>query len=86
MSDLVVLNKNTPAIIRLCNKDKRLAKVIDMVGEITYKPHKNEYERMVNSIIGQMLTNKVAQVMRTRLFDLCSVSVTPENISNISDS
>lgn len=85
MSEIVKLTMNTPSIKYLCEKDKRLAKVIHTVGEITYLPHDNAYEQIVNSIIGQMLANKVASVLRKRLLDLCSGSVTPQNVNMLTD-
>ena len=33
----IVLDETSPAIQHLCKKDKRLAKVIKMVGPITYE-------------------------------------------------
>lgn len=39
MSELITLNMNTPSVQYLCRKDKRLAKVISLVGPITYMSH-----------------------------------------------
>lgn len=86
MSEIIKLTMDTPSIKYLCSKDKRLAKVIQSVGEITYVPHDNAYEQIVNSIIGQMLANKVASVLRQRLLDLCSGSITPQTVSCLTDS
>lgn len=86
MSEIIKFTMDTPSIKYLCSKDKRLAKVIQSVGEITYMPHDNAYEQIVDSIIGQMLANKVASVLRKRLLDLCFGSVTPHSINRLTDS
>lgn len=55
----VVLNENTPSIKYLCQKDKRLAKVISTIGEISYTTHsENPYAFMIHEIIEQMLSIK----------------------------
>ena len=35
MSEVIILNKDNPAVKYLCTKDKRLSKVIDTIGEIS---------------------------------------------------
>ena len=39
MDNLVTLDVNSPSIQYLVKKDKRLARVIDTVGPISYTPH-----------------------------------------------
>lgn len=39
MASIVTLNQDSPSVQYLCKKDKRLAKVIRMVGPIIYEPH-----------------------------------------------
>lgn len=39
MPNVVTLDMNTPSVQYLYSKDKRLAKVISMVGPISYVPH-----------------------------------------------
>lgn len=81
----VTLNKQTPQVIYLCAKDKRLAKVIDMVGEITYSTHGDGYEFLIHEIIEQMLSIKAGAKIYGRLSELCLGHITPESISNLSD-
>ena len=85
MNTQIEINKNSNSIIYLKKKDKRLAKVIDMVGDITYSIPNNYYEQLVESIIGQMLANKVAAVLRTLLKVLCDGEITPLSITSLSD-
>lgn len=39
MPNVITLDMDHPAVQHLCKKDKRLAKVIEMVGTIQYAPH-----------------------------------------------
>ena len=80
MSDLHVLNKLCPEVQYLCRKDKRLAKLIDMVGEIEYRTQPDYFARLVRSIINQMLSNKAAHVIGSRVANLCGGSITPRNL------
>ena len=63
-----------------------MAKVIDLVGSITYEPYDNPYVFLVDSIIGQMLSNKVADIMCERLRALCKGSITLNKITKLTDS
>lgn len=85
MPDMIVLNKEHPAVQYLCEKDKRLAKVISMVGEISYSPHEDEYAFLIHEIIEQMLSVKAGAKIYDRLQDLCGGCVTAEAVSQLSD-
>lgn len=86
MPHTVILDMETPSVQYLCKKDKRLAKVISMVGPITYVPHnENPYSFLVHEIIEQMLSVKVGQKIYKRLEDLCDGDVTPEKVNVLSD-
>lgn len=74
MDEIIVLDKNTESVKYLCEKDKRLSKVIDMVGPITYKVHADSYAFLVHEIIEQMLSIKVGAVIYDHLQTL-SVSM-----------
>ena len=71
MSEIITLDMNTPSVQYLCKRDKRLAKVISMVGAITYTPHEDGYAFLVSEIIEQMLSTKAADKIYSRLEDLC---------------
>lgn len=86
MSNVVTLDMDHPAVQYLCKKDKRLAKVIEMVGPIQYTPHdENAYSFLVHEIIEQMLSVKAGQKIYGRLEELCGGNVSPEQIRNLSD-
>ncbi len=86
MAEVVVLNKNHPAVQTLCKKDKRFAKVVDLVGEITYIPHEAEgYAFIIHEIIEQMLSIKAGAKIYGRLEELCGGEVTADAVSKLSD-
>lgn len=86
MADYRVLNHDSPEVQYLLKKDKRLAKLISMVGEIRYEPHDgNSYAFMVHEIIEQMLSVKAGQKIYGRLEELCGGTITPARIEALTD-
>lgn len=85
MQDLITLDMNTPPVQYLCKKDKRLAKVISMVGTITYTPYTDGYPFLVHEIIEQMLSMKAGQKIYARLEELCDGDISPNKIAMLSD-
>lgn len=86
MPEVVTLDLNTPSVQYLCMKDKRLAKVVNMVGPISYAPHeKDTYSFLIHEIIEQMLSVKAGQIIYARLENLCNGNITPERINSLSD-
>lgn len=82
----IILDETSPAIQHLCKKDKRLAKVIQMVGPITYEVEsKDPYAFLVHEIIEQMLSIKAGAKIYGRLKDLCNGEVLPERITQLTD-
>lgn len=85
MADTIILDMNHPAVQHLCKKDKRLAKVISMVGTITYEPHDDGYSFIVHEIIEQMLSIKAGAKIYSRLTELCDGKISPERINALTD-
>lgn len=79
------LNKTTKSVKFIYLKCPHMAKVIDMVGTISYEAYDNPYVFLVDTIIGQMLSNKVADIMSERLRTLCKRSITPNKIIKLTD-
>lgn len=83
----ITLDKDSEQILYLCKKDKRLAKVIQMVDPITYSiTNKDPYIFLVHEIIEQMLSIKAGAKIFGRLEDLCTGVITPSKINNLTDS
>lgn len=72
MQEFRRLDTNSPEIKYLCDKDKHLAKVIKMIGPLEYHLVDDGYAFLISQIIGQMLSNKVADVLTNRLAQNCS--------------
>lgn len=86
MSEIITLDTNSPPIQYLRKKDKRLAKVIDMVGPITYHTHEdNPYAFLIHEIIEQMLSAKVASKIYERFESLCGGGINPVIVNELSD-
>lgn len=86
MGEIIILDNNSPEIQYLCKKDKRLAKVISMVGPITYETHDEDpYEFLIHEIIEQMLSIKAGNKIFSRLVDLCDGKITPSKVNKLSD-
>ena len=86
MSETISLNINSPPVQYLCQKDKRLAKVISMIGPITYTTHADEpYAFLIHEIIEQMLSVKAGARIYERLVALCEGHVKPSAIMDLSE-
>ena len=85
MAETISLTSATPSVQYLCQKDKRLAKVICMVGDISYSVYEDGYSFLVHEIVEQMLSVKAGAKIYGRLEALCSGEVTPQAINNLSD-
>jgi DNA-3-methyladenine glycosylase II len=84
LSKIVVLDDQTESVRCLANKDKRLAKVMRMVGPITYETHDDPFPFLVHEIIEQMLSVKAGAKIYGRLEEMCNGKITPEAIHNLS--
>lgn len=86
MHNVIVLDMNHPAIQYLCKKDKRLSKVIEMVGPISYSPHDEDpYAFLIHEIIEQMLSVKAGRKIYGRLECLCKNKVTIDRVNSLTD-
>ena len=85
MSNPILLNNTTPAIKHLCKKDKLLAKVISMVGNIIFRPltDGDEYSYLIHAIINQMLSIKAGVKIYGQIESMCSGGITPEKITSL---
>lgn len=84
MSKTITLNNNSKSILYLIKKDKRLAKVISMIGPITYTVHDDPFTSLIHEIIEQMLSKKAGNKIYSRLESLCGGVITPEKIDSLS--
>lgn len=87
MDSIIELNLKTESVQYLCQKDKRLAKVISLVGEITYQPYAKgkEFEFLAHEIIEQMLSIKAGAKIYERFNELCNGKITARKIDNLTE-
>lgn len=85
MANEITLNENSASIQYLCKKDKRLAKVISMVGPINYHLHDDAFAFLIHEIIEQMLSVKAGAKIYSRLENLCGGVITPDSINRLTD-
>lgn len=81
----VYLDGDSPAIRRLCAKDKRLGKAISLVGAIEYDVYEDEYEFLIWQIIGQMISGRATEKIGTRLVQWCDGAITRDRIDALTD-
>lgn len=55
----------------LINTDSQFIILYQLIGEITYQLNCDPYAFIIETIIGQMLSNKVADILNNRLKNLC---------------
>lgn len=67
----------------LKSKDKRLARIIDIIGDIECVTHSEGFTHIVEEIVGQMLSNKVADVLTERLKNICGGKISVESIEKL---
>ncbi len=86
MTEVIIMDQSSPEIQYLCKQDKRLAKVIDMIGPITYQTHEEDpYAFLIHEIIEQMLSVKAGEKIYARLYELCNGHINPRVIANLSN-
>ncbi|MDR3271641.1 MAG: hypothetical protein LBT32_09080 [Peptococcaceae bacterium] len=73
----------SPEVQALCDSDARLSLLIRHYGDLTYSLHTDEFSFFVETIIGQMLSNKAADAIATRLYELCGSELKPETVSTL---
>ena len=84
MKEKITLTPDSEAIRRLAARDPKLKQAFDLVGGIEYGLYDDPYAFLVETIVGQMLSTKVADVISARIVNACNGSITPEAISKLS--
>lgn len=86
MPNVVTLDMNTPSVQYLCKKDKRLAKVISMVGSIAYVPYcDNPYAFLIHEITPyKSLRDKAFRYVRVQALTVCTPRGAEREVSPLS--
>ena len=80
-----IITKDSPEIQWLCKRDKRLAKVIYIIGDIEYSLYEDGFSFLIHEIIEQMLSKTAGAKIYSRLESLCDGNITPHIISELSE-
>jgi DNA-3-methyladenine glycosylase II len=80
---IICYKVSSPEVQHLCNADNRLSGLIKEYGDLKYSLHTNHYLFFVETIIGQMLSNKVADVITGRMVALCGGYVTVDMVTEL---
>ena len=83
----ITLDMNVSSVQHLLQKDKRLSKVISIIGPITYeiKPSSEGFSFLVHEIIEQMMSIKSGNAIYNRLEILCKGSINPNAILRLTN-
>jgi len=76
----MIITLDSPAIIHLKKKDKRLAAVIDAIGEIECRGYPDAFSFIAKEIVEQMLSIKAADCIRNRIAAMTNGAFTPESL------
>src|SRR5665647_261590 len=68
-------------ITYLGKKDKQLSKIISAIGKIERQVTPNLFEALVESIIGQQISNKAAATVNQRLRDKFDGEISPQKVA-----
>lgn len=79
-----VISTDDERIVYLRSKDARLNKLVLKIGDIRCGRHENLFQFVVGEIIEQMLSIKVADILRDRFSALCEGDVCPEKVLALS--
>ncbi len=75
---------DSPELMHLRKVDEQMDFVIQLIGDLEYWIDRDPFIHFMNTIIGQMLSNKVADIISDRFLMLCEGSITPESVCKLS--
>jgi DNA-3-methyladenine glycosylase II len=75
---------DSPEIRHLCAADQKLSMVIHEYGDLKYTLQDDHFSYFVGTIVGQMLSSKVADVLLDRLVALCDGNLSAAALSSLS--
>ena len=80
MDKRIVLDSKSESVIFLCRKDKRLAKLIKLIGSVTYTPRDDPYKFLVHEIVEQILSVKAgAKIFERSVVFLTGIKLLSED-------
>lgn len=80
MSDGGVIHINSSECSYLASMDPVLGRAMRLIGDFSYNSHPNNEAFFFSTIIGQMMSNTVADVIEKRILDMCNGEMTADAI------
>ena len=80
-----VFELHSKELLTLQTNDPQLAKLIGLIGEISFDIRQDRFSALIGSIIGQQLSVKAASTISSRFFKLLNNEVNPSTIEKLSD-
>jgi DNA-3-methyladenine glycosylase II len=77
---------DSPEIKALSASDSRLTALINRYGDLEYELHTDGFTFLVETIVGQMLSNKVSDVITSRLHNVCGGYISIDAIRGLAQS
>ena len=78
------ITRDSPAVKHLLKADKKFKTLCRLVGDLSYAPPRDPYDFVVKTIIGQMISTKVADALTERLTNICaSGKIDPASVRQI---
>jgi DNA-3-methyladenine glycosylase II len=71
MNKKITLTIDSEPIQHLINADYKFQTLFNLVGALSYQLNNDPYTSIVETVVGQMLSNKVADIMIDRLINIC---------------
>jgi len=84
MRKIVTLNENSDAIKHLISVDDQFFTLYRLIGEMPLRLSNDPYAFIVETIIGQMLSNKVSDIFIARLLELCGGKIDALSVGQLS--
>ena len=84
MNETITLTNESESMKYLAARDPKLKQAFDLIGDLSYRLYDDPYSFLVETIAGQMLSSKVADVICGRISNACNGSLSPEVIGKFS--
>jgi DNA-3-methyladenine glycosylase II len=72
MKKKIIINNDSESLRHLIKADKKFATLYRLVGELSYQLSGDPYSFIIETIVGQMISNKVAEIFTDRLIKICN--------------
>ena len=82
---MIKLDDTSDSIRHLVNCDKRMGKLISMIGDLEYEIPEEPYAFLVSQIVNQLLSSKASEAIFRRVLLLCDGNISPNAIERLTE-